>query len=232
ALHGLNRGFHAQVYAFHVYPKEPLEIFFRGVFKTANIRNACAVHQNIDSSLGGDSAEFPARGFAVRHIASDYDRDGAAVFFDLVCRCFGLLPLKIHQIHFRAAHREPPGDCLPYAAAGSCHNRRLAVQPETLLQKNLPFRSYAAHVSTTAFQAATVWFLSSPIRSIFATICSPGFSQRFGVRPSPTPAGVPVLIMSPGSRVITEARCAIRSGSLKIRCRVFECCSTSPLMDS
>ena len=45
-----------------------------------------------------------------------------------------------------------------------------------------------------------VW-CSSPMPSIQLTSVSPGCRKRCGVRPTPTPAGVPVKMMSPGSSV-------------------------------
>jgi len=53
-------------------------------------------------------------------------------------------------------------------------------------------------------QPARVGFVSSPRPSIFTVTDSLGLSQRFGVRPRPTPAGVPVETMSPGSSGVME----------------------------
>ena len=44
----------------------------------------------------------------------------------------------------------------------------------------------------------------------------------------PTPGGVPVATMSPGSRVISEERSATNSGMPKIRSSVVESCIVSP----
>ena len=45
-------------------------------------------------------------------------------------------------------------------------------------------------------------FVIEPTPSISIVISSPGFSQTGGSRNAPTPAGVPVMIRSPGSSVI------------------------------
>ena len=60
---------------------------------------------------------------------------------------------------------------------------------------------------------------------------SPGFSQRLGVRPAPTPEGVPVETISPGSRGVMEEIYSISAGILKISSLVFEFCNTSPSME-
>ena len=46
----------------------------------------------------------------------------------------------------------------------------------------------------------------------------------------PTPAGVPVAMMSPASRVNPADSSLIRVGMSKIRCLVFECWRSSPLI--
>src|SRR5579883_294475 len=83
-----------------------------------------------------------------------------------------------------------------------------------------------------SYSPATTGFTSDPSPLTSIVIVSPAFSQRCGVRPSPTPAGVPVLIISPACSGVIEEMCAIKSGSLKISSRVFECCSTSPSIES
>ena len=60
----------------------------------------------------------------------------------------------------------------------------------------------------------TTGFLSSPIPSIAIIISSPAFSQRCGVRPIPTPAGVPVLITSPTTSGTIPDRYSISAGIL------------------
>jgi len=52
--------------------------------------------------------------------------------------------------------------------------------------------------------------------------------NRFGVRPAPTPAGVPVNITSPGSRGNTAERRAISIGIEKINSEVRAFCICSP----
>ena len=48
--------------------------------------------------------------------------------------------------------------------------------------------------------SATVELRREPSLSMVTITSSLGLSQRFGVRPKPTPSGVPVLITSPASR--------------------------------
>jgi hypothetical protein len=59
-----------------------------------------------------------------------------------------------------------------------------------------------------------VWVIS-PIPSIRETRVSPGWMNRFGDRPTPTLQGVPVKMMSPGSRVTVAERPSIRAGTEK-----------------
>ena len=51
--------------------------------------------------------------------------------------------------------------------------------------------------------ASTTGFESTPIRSTSTSTWSPGRSEIFGSRNTPTPSGVPVRIRSPGSSVNT-----------------------------
>ena len=44
-------------------------------------------------------------------------------------------------------------------------------------------------------------FLNTPIPSTTQTTSSPSFRNFLGLKPIPTPAGVPVAIMSPGFKV-------------------------------
>ena len=60
---------------------------------------------------------------------------------------------------------------------------------------------------------------------------SPGLSQRLGVRPRPTPGGVPVETMSPGSSGVMDERYSISSGILKTSSRVLEFWRSSPSME-
>ena len=62
-----------------------------------------------------------------------------------------------------------------------------------------------------------------------ATTTSPGTSHSCGVRPAPTPSGVPVAMMSPGSSVIAAEMSEISVGILNSMCRVFERCFSTPL---
>ena len=77
-------------------------------------------------------------------------------------------------------------------------------------------------INRAPYSSATTGFTSSPMPSTVTVTTSPGTSQRGGLRAKPTPAGVPVEMMSPGSSVKTLERYAISFGILKIRLLVFE----------
>ena len=64
---------------------------------------------------------------------------------------------------------------------------------------------------------------SSPRLGEEITISSPGLSQTRGWRMLPTPEGVPVETMSPGSRVIHRESLATSSGTEKTRSEVDAC---------
>jgi hypothetical protein len=57
----------------------------------------------------------------------------------------------------------------------------------------------------------STWLCSSPIPSTLMRIVSPGLRCRGGLKPDPTPAGVPVAKMSPAWRVIPADIVAIIS---------------------
>ena len=59
----------------------------------------------------------------------------------------------------------------------------------------------------------------------------PARIQRLGVRDVPTPAGVPVATMSPGSSVITADSSATSRGMPNTSCDVDESCSVSPSIE-
>src|SRR5450432_3996257 len=67
--------------------------------------------------------------------------------------------------------------------------------------------------------ALTVW-RASPKPSMPYSTKSPTFKKLGGLRPSPTPAGVPVLSRSPGSSVMNELMYATSWGTEKINERV------------
>ena len=58
---------------------------------------------------------------------------------------------------------------------------------------------------------------------------SPGCRNTGGFIPMPTPEGVPVAMMSPGSRVIPREQVSISVGMSKIRSVVFASWRSSPL---
>jgi hypothetical protein len=67
-----------------------------------------------------------------------------------------------------------------------------------------------------------------PIRPISTSTMSPAFRKTGGCRVKPTPAGVPVEMISPGSRVISELRKAIVFETGKIMSLVFPCWRVAP----
>ena len=69
---------------------------------------------------------------------------------------------------------------------------------------------------------------SSPRVGEVITISSPGLSQTRGSRTLPTPDGVPVETMSPGSSVISARAGRRSSGTEKIRSEVEASCIRSP----
>src|SRR4051812_5999670 len=72
-------------------------------------------------------------------------------------------------------------------------------------------------------------FSSSPMPEIEMRTVSPAFRKRGGSKPMPTPAGVPVAMMSPGRRVVPAEIVAIRVGMSKMRSRVLALWRSSPL---
>ena len=56
-----------------------------------------------------------------------------------------------------------------------------------------------------------------------------GLEELGGSKPMPTPAGVPVAMMVPGSSVIPAVSSSKRAGMPVRKSRVLECCRGSPL---
>src|SRR5271165_2556907 len=86
------------------------------------------------------------------------------------------------------------------------------------------------HPDAPSVHSATTGLVREPRPSMVIVTVSPGLSQRLGVRPRPTPGGVPVETMSPGSKGVMEDRYSISSGILKTSSRVLEFWSCSPSM--
>src|SRR2546423_3282471 len=80
-----------------------------------------------------------------------------------------------------------------------------------------------------AFLYSTTCCLDSPNPSIPTSTMSPGFRYFGGFIPSPTPAGVPVLITSPGRSVMNSLTYDIGVGTSKIMFEVELFCRYSPL---
>src|SRR5581483_268726 len=79
------------------------------------------------------------------------------------------------------------------------------------------------------FQGATISTWSTPMPSMSPSTLSPGFRNTGGTRAKPTPEGVPVLMISPGSSVMPADRLSMIVGMSKIMSRVLPSCITSPL---
>src|SRR5882757_10417536 len=80
-----------------------------------------------------------------------------------------------------------------------CHGNLLFLVGVLLCWLTSLLSSVLAHLETRSLR-------SSPIPSISLTRVAPAFRYRFGSRPMPTPAGVPVKMTSPGSRGRIEDR--------------------------
>ena len=70
---------------------------------------------------------------------------------------------------------------------------------------------------------------AAPMPSISIRTTSPGFRNRGGLKPMPTPTGVPVAMMSPGFRVMPALIVSMIVGMSKIRSAVVAFCRSSPL---
>ena len=76
--------------------------------------------------------------------------------------------------------------------------------------------------SVFSLQTFTILFLMTPIPSTSVSMTSPSFIYSGGVRPRPTPSGVPVAMMSPGSSVIPFDRDSMETSMGKIMFAVVE----------
>lgn len=83
--------------------------------------------------------------------------------------------------------------------------------------------AYAAELSPeNAIYSASTSLVSWPIFSMSMVTTSPGLSQRCGLAAMPTPCGVPVRMIVPGSRVVLPLRNSIKVGTSKIMSFVFQ----------
>ena len=73
-------------------------------------------------------------------------------------------------------------------------------------------------------------FSSTPIPEISIRATSPGTRYLGGLKPIPTPAGVPVAMTSPGISVTPAEIVSMIVGTSKIRSRVLALCRSSPLI--
>src|SRR5260363_24886 len=81
-------------------------------------------------------------------------------------------------------------------------------------------------------QIATTGCRMTPTPSTPASTTSPGHSHSCGLMPAPTPSGVPVAMMSPGSSVMPDEMSAIKAGMSKIMYLVLESCFMTPFLVS
>jgi hypothetical protein len=93
-----------------------------------------------------------------------------------------------------------------------------------VLSSLLPFLLSSCHLYSSRHT-----FSSRPIFSISIATLSPVFSQSWGVRPMPTPWGVPVRMTSPGSNVNAWEQKEMSSATPKIISLVLLSCTTWPL---
>src|SRR5712671_3005144 len=78
-------------------------------------------------------------------------------------------------------------------------------------------------------EKGTTFWRCSPRPWIFRVIISPGFRNTgVGLMPRPTPGGVPVQMMSPGSNVMYWLTCEMILAQLKIMVRVLPVCMRLP----
>ena len=103
--------------------------------------------------------------------------------------------------------RPGPAPVLTRASIGS-------VPADDLVDVDSP-RSVASRSSTSSVQSMT-GFSTEPMPSISQRTRSPGWRKTGGSRKTPTPAGVPVAMRSPGSRVIDRLMYSISSATPQI----------------
>src|SRR4029078_7584475 len=77
--------------------------------------------------------------------------------------------------------------------------------------------------------AARIGVVKVPMPSISIVTTSPGFRNSGGLRPAPTPSGVPLEITSPGYSVNVDVRKRTMCASSQIRFFVLPSCFTTPL---
>ena len=82
--------------------------------------------------------------------------------------------------------------------------------------------SGAGRLRHEAGQVPTVIVVNVPRPSMVATILSPGFKKICGFRAKPTPAGVPVAMTSPGSKVMIDDKCSTIACTPKTICEVLD----------
>src|SRR3984957_821689 len=154
---------------------------------------------------------------------------------------------------FDRLDQEPDGDLLrrrrrssgprqirPHnAKAGQRRNHRLKAVRRTAESVEhddrgaLAFRihRHAAQPNGGHVERSTISFSSTPMPPISMRTTSPPLRYFGGSKPTPTPAGVPVAITSPGCSVIPADNVSMILGMSKINKRVFELCRSSPLTE-
>ena len=147
------------------------------------------------------------------------------------CRCSGALQCAIDVAARPPVFRRPPRHIPQFTP----HKNRRSAAWFTLSsrQRRAAFCAPTRDLSSTFVlhdvlparyprPTPTAAFLKTPSPSISTSATSPAFIKTGGLRNTPTPEGVPVAIMSPGSNVIASEINEINSGTRKIIFDVFE----------
>lgn len=82
----------------------------------------------------------------------------------------------------------------------------------------------------TYYHANLTPFFNVPISDISTSITFPGTRYLGGLRPAPTPPGVPVIITLPFCSVVPELKYEIKYGTPKSKSPTLSSCLTSPLI--
>src|SRR6266478_2652471 len=98
-------GGHAVINALNVYLVDPVEIRFRSVFKFSDVRNAGAVHQDVNRLLAYDPVKYPAYALPISHVAK-MSRCCATSIGNRSGDCFALLVVQIDDMDICPARRK------------------------------------------------------------------------------------------------------------------------------
>ena len=124
--------------------------------------------------------------------AAKFNYDLRAIYQDLKDRA--------KQSGWRLESRPQSGLCERVSSGTACVGLQVLVRPQ---HSNSQPAGTKPNPASGRYGSATTGFTNSPIPSTRTATSSPGFSQRGGLRAKPTPGGVPVAMISPGSNVKT-----------------------------